>query len=287
VHPQIPDLSLEIAHPGYRGQAWGLAEHARVIAKRYRVPVIAEVFRAAVTYGEVHKNGSLKEYIAEVRRISRSKPFDTVGPSFSRSGWIELHYDDASRLRDTEVPEVLLSTLETDWLRGRTLTLVDYSKFASTLQAKQASFFDRENLLVRFPALPLRTHLPHLRLVGSLLPNNRESWNLGVDYTKLSGAQKLLFERAFRASLFASIIRRDKLETFLRADGAMPITFQVTTARAPGEIQNLELIRPPGAGNHSGEMIRGGTLVQFRFNIEDEPAILTAIRLLVPTKAES
>ncbi len=282
-----PITSVVLDDPGYRSRALGLSEHARFIAKRYKVPVIAEVFRAAVTQREFQVPGTLGEYLAQVRQTAKSLPFAPVQPSVNRGGWVELRYRDAARLRDTEVAETLLSPLESEWQRGRPLSLDHYAKVASALQANQAGFFRRDNLLVRFPALPLKSHYHHLRLVGSLTAIQRQAVSESLTYKSLTAIQKQEFRNAFTASLSSSIIGREQVSPFLQSEDEIPISLKLSTLLAPVPTQDLEIIRPPAQGNPlpaqgnpKPEMIEGGTLVQFRFLIDNRLAMLTALRLL-------
>ncbi|MCB8933558.1 MAG: hypothetical protein H6534_08960 [Chthonomonadaceae bacterium] len=156
----------------------------------------------------------------------------------------------------------------------------DYAKLASSLTDSQRAFFERDNLLVRFPAQPMRSHLPHLQLWASLSTEQRRSAGAeGVAFHDLSASQQSRFRNCFFASLEGSIIEKANTEAFLQSSEAVPIRMKLTTLRTASFAHNLETIQAPGNAT-SAEMVKGGTLVQFRFVVLDSTIVLTAFRLL-------
>lgn len=267
----------------YRNQAYGLADHARYISRRFGVPVIADAYRVAVTGPNFIPPKTLGQYVRELCQASQAPPLWPVLGGRMQGGWLRLRHAQRWRLQRSEVPEEALNPMETIATRGEP-RLDDYATLAARLTPAQFPFFEnRPGVLVRFPARPLLYHIPYLRLWNSLnTPQRAEAAKNGLNATRMSVPQRKLLYDALIRLLGVSIMSRETFEGIWTGNvDTNALVFLCQQRPDPVSGYDLEQLRSvpwdPTKGGQ-GAMV-SSVLIQFRVGTNLPDSILTAFTI--------
>jgi len=276
----------------YTASALGLSEHAIYLASQFKMPVIADAFRVAVTGESSAISPSLETYCQNLVASSKITPLAAVIGCQESKGWLQMRHAQPWCLYGSEVPEQMLATMESRPAAANAPSLEDYANQAKKLTDSQRAFFEqRVNVLVRFPVRPLRSHIPMLAFWASLNAGQRtQAEATGLNISRLAQPQLNLLATAAQRAAYSSQIQENLYNRFSAGDFAfdgLSFFLKISQSTAQGfDTETLQL----GASVPPAPIYRAGRVTdshrEFCKFLQGIPSFPNSLLPLFPSPAK-
>jgi hypothetical protein len=243
--------------PGYKNEAFTLAEHLEYIADRADVPVVSDAFRLSCSPGQYRSDSTVGEYLTGLQHSYLLK--GTIGPTefgYYRTfdGWLLARHNTYWRKIIHEIPESVILPLEFAAQSKSHLSTDDYTTFAASLGPENARFVARGDALmnwaVRFSSIPLHQSFYSLRLWSTLSDAQRKlaETDSGLDLSHLSATQSALMSEAWFEKMWRGKVPPIAWAAFFTATGLSSLSPVLHYTESDGKMflgQDAVKLGPP------------------------------------------